>query len=65
MRKKGRYQEIPANDYPALEQAAVILRSSRHKELARQFLAYLETPQIQDLMKSYGFAVPTAAAAAP
>jgi molybdate transport system substrate-binding protein len=65
MRKKGRYQEIPANDYPALEQAAVILRSSRHKEFARQFLAYLETPQIQDLMKSYGFAVPTAAAAAP
>jgi molybdate transport system substrate-binding protein len=58
MRERGRYQEIPSSDYPAIEQAAVILRSSRHKELARQFLAYLGTPQIRNLMKSYGFSVP-------
>jgi molybdate transport system substrate-binding protein len=64
MRERGRYQEIPASDYPALEQAAVVLKSSRHKEIARQFLAYLGTPQIRDLMGSYGFVVPNAATGA-
>jgi molybdate transport system substrate-binding protein len=58
MRKKGRYQEIPASDYPAIEQAAVVLKSSRHRQIARQFLAFLRTPQIQALMEGYGFAVP-------
>ncbi len=58
MKEKGKYVEIPADDYPPIEQAAVVLKSSANKELARQFLAFLKTPAIQDLLRRYGFSVP-------
>ena len=60
MKDKGRYAEIPAEDYPAIEQGAVILKSSPHKDIARQFVEFVKTPPIQDLLRSYGFAVPAA-----
>ena len=63
MKEKGRYVEIPANDYPAIEQGAVILKSSQHKEVARQFFAFLKTAALQDLLRGYGFSIPDAAAA--
>lgn len=58
MKDKGRYMEIPADDYPAIEQGAVILKSSLHKDIARQFVEFIKTPPIQDLLRGYGFAVP-------
>jgi molybdate transport system substrate-binding protein len=58
MKQKGRYVEIPADTYPVLEQAAVILKSSRKKDVARQFVDFLKTPPILELMRSYGFSVP-------
>jgi molybdate transport system substrate-binding protein len=60
MKDHGRYVEIPAADYPAIQQACVVLKSSKHKEVARQFLAFLKTSPVNDLLKSYGFDVPTA-----
>jgi len=59
MKDKGRYVEVPAADYPAIRQACVILKSSRHKLLARQFVDFLRTPAIADLLKTYGFSVPS------
>ena len=59
MKEKGRYVKIAPDEYPAIEQAAVILKSSKQKEAARQFLDYLKTPAILDLLKSYGFSVPS------
>jgi molybdate transport system substrate-binding protein len=59
MKQKGRYAEIPADEYPPLEQAAVILKSSRHKEIARQFIDFVKTPHILELLRSYGFSVPS------
>ena len=41
MKEKGRYVKIAADEYPAIEQAAVILKFSKQKETARQFLDYL------------------------
>jgi molybdate transport system substrate-binding protein len=61
LKEKGRYAEIPADDYPPIEQAAVVLKSSANKEVARQFLAFLKTSAIQDLLRTYGFTVPTPA----
>jgi molybdate transport system substrate-binding protein len=60
MKEKGRYGEISGDEYPAIEQAVVVLKSSHSKEVGRQFLAFLKTPAIQDLLKSYGFSVPGA-----
>ena len=58
MKEQGKYFEIPAADYAPIEQAAVILKSSRKKELARKFLAFLKTPATTSLMQRYGFSIP-------
>jgi len=59
MKTSGRYVEVPASDYPPLIQAGVILKSSKNKELANQFLKFLKEPGTVALMEQYGFAVPT------
>ena len=58
MKDKGRYAKIPAADYPPIIQAAVILKSSRNKELAQHFLKFLKEPGTVALMEQYGFIVP-------
>ncbi len=59
MKDKGRYFEIPASDYPAIEQACVILESSKEKAVAQQFLAYLKSAAGAKLLRQYGFGVPS------
>src|SRR5882672_9994061 len=41
MQAKGKYVEIPAADYPPIDQAAVVLKSSAKKEAAKKFLEFL------------------------
>lgn len=62
MKDHGRYVEIPAADYPPIQQACVVLKSSRNKEMARQFLVFLKTAEVSELLKTYGFDVPDASA---
>lgn len=57
MKDKGQYAEIPSADYPAIEQACVILRSSNNKDAARQFLRFMQTKTAQELLHQYGFDV--------
>ena len=59
MKTSGRFVEVPASDYPPLIQAGVILKSSKNKELANQFMKFLKEPGTVALMEQYGFAVPT------
>jgi molybdate transport system substrate-binding protein len=59
MKDKGRYANVPAGDYPPIEQACVILGSSKNKETARQFLSFIKTAAIGDVLRSYGFDVPS------
>ena len=58
MKEKGRYTVVPADDYPPIVQAAVILKSSKQSALAQKFIDYLKSPAILQLMKTYGFTVP-------
>src|SRR6516162_2785051 len=64
MKSDGRYVVIPPKDNPPLIQAAVIVKSSREKEVANRFLEFLKEPETVALMKQYGFAVPYDVAAA-
>jgi molybdate transport system substrate-binding protein len=64
MKSDGRYAVIPPKDYPPLIQAAVILKSSREKEVANQFLKFLKQPETVAMMQHYGFVVPEDVAAA-
>lgn len=57
MKDKGRYVEVPSAKYPPIEQACVILASSKNKETAAQFLSFVKTAAIADVLRSYGFDV--------
>jgi len=59
MKDKGRYAEVPSEEYPPIEQACVILRSSKNKDVAGQFLSFIKTGAISDVLKNYGFDVPS------
>jgi molybdate transport system substrate-binding protein len=65
LKDKGRYAEIPPENYPPIEQAAVILKSSQQKETARAFLVFVKSPEIVNLLKTYGFSVPANAGTSP
>jgi molybdate transport system substrate-binding protein len=58
IQSRGKYFTIPVDSYPPLDQAAIILKSSQKKELAKCLLQFLQTPEIIDLMKQYGFELP-------
>ena len=64
MKDKGRYFEIPADDYPPLIQAAVILKTAHDKVAAGELLKFLKEPAGVALMEQYGFTLPSAVAGA-
>lgn len=57
MKDKGRYSEIPADEYPPIDQACVILKSSKNKETAQQFLLYVKSAPVAEILAGYGFDV--------
>ena len=57
MKDKGRYIEVPAADYPPIEQACVVLKTSKNKELAQAFLEFVKSPAVAELLRSFGFGV--------
>ncbi|HEV3215308.1 MAG TPA: molybdate ABC transporter substrate-binding protein [Vicinamibacterales bacterium] len=61
LKSSGTYIEIPESWYPPIEQAAVVLASSRQKPLARRFVDYLKTADSGRILQSFGFAVPQTA----
>jgi molybdate transport system substrate-binding protein len=60
MKAAGHYVELPATDYPAMEQAAVVLKSARDKQAAAEFIEFLRRSEIVALMEQYGFTLPRA-----
>jgi molybdate transport system substrate-binding protein len=55
MREKGTYWLIPEDSHPALEQGAVVLKSSAEQTLARAFVDFLSSPVAQAQFRRYGF----------
>lgn len=60
VKSKGTYWEVPVESHPPLDQGAVILKSSKQQESAKQFLAFIKGERGQEIMKRYGFTVPSA-----
>jgi len=58
MQGKGRYWEVPAEDYPPLAQGVVVISNSRHKSEAAKFLEYIKTKAAGDVLREYGFTLP-------
>jgi molybdate transport system substrate-binding protein len=57
-RDTGRWFDIPAADYPAIEQGGVILQWASDVDAARAFGAYLTSEPGRAVLKQYGFALP-------
>lgn len=62
MKDKGRFVEIPAESYPAIEQACVIVKASQKKADAAMFLEFVKSAGASELLKRYGFGIPAAKA---
>lgn len=58
LKERGVYYEIPASFHPPIEQAGAIIKASKNKSAAKQFLAFLRTPDVIRLMQTYGFSLP-------
>jgi molybdate transport system substrate-binding protein len=54
MKDKGRYIEIPKDEYPQIEQACVIVSSSKNKQFALQFLSYIKSAAPAEILKAHG-----------
>lgn len=61
MKSKGRFIEVPTSSYPAIRQAAVILKSSKKQELARRFIDYIKKPESSETLQQYGFVISSSA----
>lgn len=54
----GRWQEVPAELYRPIDQAAVIIdNSSTHREQAKQFFQYLFSDEARKVLKDFGYSV--------
>jgi molybdate transport system substrate-binding protein len=58
MRGKGKYWEIPADDYTPLAQGVVVLSHSRQKKEAAGFVEHVKTKESAELLRKYGFTLP-------
>jgi molybdate transport system substrate-binding protein len=58
MQRQGHYVMLPQESYPPLDQAAVVLRTSRNKEAARRFLEFMTSADAQKLLRESGFESP-------
>ena len=58
MRGKGKYWEVPLDAYPPLAQGVIVLSHSQHKKEAAEFLEYIKTKEVAELLRKYGFTLP-------
>lgn len=58
MRDKGRFWRVPADAFPKLEQGGVILKQCQDVPTAKDFKAFLTSPEGGSILKKHGFALP-------
>jgi len=62
--KEGKRWEIAVDMHPSIEQAAILLKTSRNKTSARAFLEFVKSEGGRATLSKYGFTIPRANAAA-
>jgi molybdate transport system substrate-binding protein len=58
-----RFAEIPPSEYPPIQQACIVLKSSKQQLLARRFITHIQGPEAAKVLQRYGFEVPSVKAA--
>src|SRR3977135_1576363 len=57
--KDGRSWQVPAEMHPAIEQAAIVLKSAKNKDAARAFLEFVKSKEGRATLEKFGFVIPT------
>ena len=55
----GKSWPIPTEMYPTIEQAAVIIKASRNKKAAQEFLHFVKSESGRRILEQYGFTLPS------
>ncbi len=58
MKGKGKYWLVPAEDYPPLDQGAIVLSRAPHQKNADEFMDFIKSKEVADILQRYGFTVP-------
>src|SRR4029077_18944810 len=53
--RNGKWWEIPAELYPAIEQSAVILKAAKNQQAACEFLTFVTQGPGRAVLERYGF----------
>jgi len=59
--RQVRFVEIPASDYPPIQQVCVVLKSSKNQDIAAKFETYLRPEEVKKIFERFGFEVPVSA----
>lgn len=54
----GTYVQVPDELHAPLDQALAVCKNGKQQKLAVKFVEFLAKPEIQDLVKAYGYTVP-------
>ena len=57
--KDGRSWQVPAEMHPAIEQAAIVLKSAKNKNAARAFLEFVKSKESRATLEKFGFVIIT------
>jgi molybdate transport system substrate-binding protein len=58
IKQKGKYIEVPDDLHDPLDQALAVCKNGKQQAMAGTFVEFLGRPEIQELMKSYGYTIP-------
>lgn len=58
IKAKGTFVAIPDELHDPLDQALVVCKNGKQQALAGKFVEFMATPEVKDLMKSYGYTIP-------
>lgn len=58
IKAKGKYVEIPAELHEPIDQALVVCKNGKQQALGRKFVEFVRSPEVVDLMRSYGLPPP-------
>jgi molybdate transport system substrate-binding protein len=58
MKDKGRYWEVPADAFPAIEQGLVIIKSTPNAAAARAFREFILSDAAAKVLQRHGFKLP-------
>ncbi len=55
---KGEFWLVPQEDYSPINQAAVLIKDSKHAAAAKSFMAFMKSPAAVKIIESYGYEIP-------